>query len=544
MGLHHTSLVCFGSLWALVIARDEKWVPSTERVKISPTNVRLETTVHQKEETFQVIIDVIKNSTCFKAFTISAEVPEIFMQQFWYTIKKIIDICPRVEGDEFTELQDDDATLTFIIDLGYKGPLHKYTSMKNVDYPELIWEDFAFQIDHKKEKKSRRETMPFPRFTKVIINHFLLQHKSLSKLKFQHYHTIKDDGIIKKSESYQMFLKYSTSLIPPKKSRGKGSQGKKTIDVSQESVNVSDESEPKPAKKKTGSRTVSCTLARRKILDICPRVEGEYFTKVQDDDDTLTFIIDLGYKDQGKSESYQLFLKYSTSLITPKKSRGIKGLKGKIGTIDVSQESVNVSDESEPEPAKKKTAALKLKLKGVKSLTPKEQEVVDTMQALKESNKTNIRQPGTGGSSKGTGKVPGVPDESIVVSATSSEGTSTKPGVPDKENVTLEENVILEWGSEHESEHSEDSQLMSDEKEKKGNDGDANDEDEDDDHIKEKGDAKLAEKAMTSDYQVKESTEFPMPSSSLSVSSGYGTYFLNLSSDIYLTGVLKDSTKA
>ncbi|GKC30582.1 hypothetical protein Tco_1037876, partial [Tanacetum coccineum] len=105
------------------VARDEKWVPSIERVKISSTNVRLETDVQQKEETFQVVIDVIKNSTCFKAFTITAEVPEIFLQQFWYTIKKvkesksyefllankkcifdaevfrkIMDICPRVEG--------------------------------------------------------------------------------------------------------------------------------------------------------------------------------------------------------------------------------------------------------------------------------------------------------------------------------------------------------------------------------------------------------------------------------------------------------------
>ncbi|GKA25442.1 hypothetical protein Tco_0711551 [Tanacetum coccineum] len=46
-----------------VVARNEKWVPSAERVKISSTNIRLETTVPQKEETFQVIIDVIKNST-------------------------------------------------------------------------------------------------------------------------------------------------------------------------------------------------------------------------------------------------------------------------------------------------------------------------------------------------------------------------------------------------------------------------------------------------------------------------------------------------
>ncbi|GJT87943.1 hypothetical protein Tco_1069660 [Tanacetum coccineum] len=60
-----------------------------KRVKISTTNVRLETTVPQKKETFQVIIDVIKNFSCYKAFTISAEVPEIFMQQFWYTVKKV-----------------------------------------------------------------------------------------------------------------------------------------------------------------------------------------------------------------------------------------------------------------------------------------------------------------------------------------------------------------------------------------------------------------------------------------------------------------------
>ncbi|GJW88442.1 hypothetical protein Tco_0163782 [Tanacetum coccineum] len=126
------------------------WFPSAERVKISSTNIRLETTMPQKEETFQVIIDVIKNSTCFKAFTIYEDVLEIFMQQFWYTIKKvqdtdsyelllankkcivnaevfrtILDICPRIEGVDFAYVPDDDTALTFLIDLGYKGPLNR-----------------------------------------------------------------------------------------------------------------------------------------------------------------------------------------------------------------------------------------------------------------------------------------------------------------------------------------------------------------------------------------------------------------------------------
>ncbi|GJS70850.1 hypothetical protein Tco_0703691 [Tanacetum coccineum] len=48
------------------------------------------------------------------------------------------------------------------------------------------------------------------------------------------------------------------------------------------------------------------------------------------------------------------------------------------------------------------------------------------MQALKESKKISRRQPGTGGSSKGTGRIPGVPNESAVIPATSSEGTGSK----------------------------------------------------------------------------------------------------------------------
>ncbi|GJY93520.1 hypothetical protein Tco_0509302 [Tanacetum coccineum] len=182
--------------------------------------------------------------------------------------RTILDICPRVEGVNFTDVPDDDTTLAFLIKLCWEKQVNRST--ENVDYPELIWEDLAYQIDHKKEKRSRRENMPFPRFTKVIINHFLKQHNSLLNLKFQHYHTIKDDGIvcrlkfvrigedyqeyglpipetmlteaIKQSESCQMFIKYSTGQIPPKKSRGKGSQRKKTSDDSKETVDVSEDS--------------------------------------------------------------------------------------------------------------------------------------------------------------------------------------------------------------------------------------------------------------------------------------------------------------
>nr|GEV93971.1 integrase, catalytic region, zinc finger, CCHC-type, peptidase aspartic, catalytic [Tanacetum cinerariifolium] len=245
-----------------VVARNEKWVPFNEIVKISSTNVKLETTVPQKEETFQVFIDLIKNSSCFKAFTIFADVPEIFMQQFWYSIKKvlgmdsyefllankkcvvnvdvfrtILDICPRVEGVNFTDVPDNDTTLAFLIKLGYKGPL------ENVNYPELIWEDLSYQIDHRKEKRSRHS---------------------------------------------------------PKKSRGKGSQRKKTTDDSQETVDVSEESEPKPesVKRKTSSKSIRQTEAKeakaarqvhatnaRIVTEAGSEQESEYSEEEKLDDD-------------------------------------------------------------------------------------------------------------------------------------------------------------------------------------------------------------------------------------------------------------------
>nr|GEW53439.1 retrovirus-related Pol polyprotein from transposon TNT 1-94 [Tanacetum cinerariifolium] len=312
-----------------------------QRQTVSSTNVILETTVQQKEETFQVVIDIIKNSTCFKAFTISVDVSEIFMQQFWYTIKKVkdsesyefllankkcsvdaevfrtnLDICLRVEGAEFTP------------------------------------------IDHKKEKKSRRETMPYPRFTKVIINHFLKQHKSLSNLKYQYYHTTKDDGIDKRLVKKKVTIYVDDNIIPdPYVALELG----KSISITE-------------AEEEEAARQVHATQAR-------------------------------------------------------------------------------IVTESVPEPAKKKIGSISSKSVVIQD-TPK-QEAKDVMKALKESKKTSSRQPGTRGLSKGTGRILGVPDKCTVISVTSSEGTDNKLGVPDEEKVSTEEKVILEWGSEQESEYPE-----------------------------------------------------------------------------------------
>ncbi|GJT71488.1 hypothetical protein Tco_1030774 [Tanacetum coccineum] len=60
---------------------------------------------------------------------------------------------------------------------------------KNVNYLELIREDLAYQIDYKQEKLRRHEIIPYLRFTKIIINHFLLLNPSIPITDLSQPHT-------------------------------------------------------------------------------------------------------------------------------------------------------------------------------------------------------------------------------------------------------------------------------------------------------------------------------------------------------------------
>ncbi|GJZ10843.1 hypothetical protein Tco_0545602 [Tanacetum coccineum] len=249
----------------------------------------MDPTLTQKEETYQVILDIIKNTPCYNAFLIYVDVPEIYKQQFWFTIKKvkkysfcqfdldnktcqidvelfweILEISPRVPNQEFTVPPSNDSlTLGAIINRCLSGKTSSNDRLRpsrieilwaiyhkaNVDYATLIWEDLQYQIDNKKPKVKRREIMPYPRFTKVIIHCFMSQHKSISKKQGSPYHTVDKDGVldrlkfiskieihqvyrksipdtlitddIQKSKAYKTFIGLSTGLIPPKIGRGK-----------------------------------------------------------------------------------------------------------------------------------------------------------------------------------------------------------------------------------------------------------------------------------------------------------------------------------
>nr|GEV75443.1 hypothetical protein [Tanacetum cinerariifolium] len=70
------------------VALDNALVPPEKRVDIGKCNMIINPGNTQKEPTYQVVLDALALTTYYPAFIITADVPEIYMHQFWYTINK------------------------------------------------------------------------------------------------------------------------------------------------------------------------------------------------------------------------------------------------------------------------------------------------------------------------------------------------------------------------------------------------------------------------------------------------------------------------
>nr|GEU71776.1 hypothetical protein [Tanacetum cinerariifolium] len=237
-------------------------------------------------------------------------------------------------------------------------------------------------------------------------------------------------------------------MIPPKKSKGNGIKGKKTVEESWKTVNVSKESEPepKPAKKKTTSKRVvkkKVTLsANDNIISDDPNVSLELAKSINKT------------KAQEAEAARKVHATHARIVTESVSEFAKKNSSGRSSKIIVIQDTLSA--------LKSKLSTSKTKTKGAPFLTLEEQEVEDISQALKER----------------------VPDESTFVFTTSSEGNGVKPGVLDEDKDITEEKVILEWGDEQDSEFFDDGN-NGDEKDDK--DGDADDKG--DDHISDTQDA-------------------------------------------------------
>nr|GEW11879.1 zinc knuckle CX2CX4HX4C [Tanacetum cinerariifolium] len=173
------------------VALDNSLVALEKRLKIEKCNARIGFSKPQREEIYQVTLDALKLSPCYPTCLITAK--------------------------------------------------------KNVDYVALLWEDFMYQANNKEISSARKEYMPYPRFTKVIINYFISKDKTISMRNMINLHIIRDDSLlgtlkfvsktedcqkygalisdgmvnkeIKDSKAYKTYYDYATGKDTPKKAR-------------------------------------------------------------------------------------------------------------------------------------------------------------------------------------------------------------------------------------------------------------------------------------------------------------------------------------
>nr|GEX77579.1 hypothetical protein [Tanacetum cinerariifolium] len=301
---------------------DNALVLSKKILKIERCNARIAFSKPQREETYQVTLEALKLSPCYPEFVITAEVPQIYMHQFWNTITKIKDtdaysfnldkkkcqvdtevfreiihIYLRILNQDFIALPSEDDLVTFIQELGYSGRCNMLSAI-HTNQMHQAWRTFStiinrfmYQADNREISSARKEHMPYLRFTKVIINHFISKDKTISMRNMINLHTIRDDSLlgtlkfvsktqdyqqyrapipddminqdIKDSKAYKTYYDFATGKVPPKKARKykKVSSPSKKLFIVKEAEPIKKGKRVKrPAKKSTTAPTASVVI--------------------------------------------------------------------------------------------------------------------------------------------------------------------------------------------------------------------------------------------------------------------------------------------
>ncbi|GJT08390.1 hypothetical protein Tco_0842852 [Tanacetum coccineum] len=144
-------------------------VAPADRLKIGKSNLRISSILKSKEPTLQVALDALKLTPFYNAFKISADVPEIYMQEFRVIVSRhhslhrfklngkshtvnvdnfrdMLKICPKLPDQRFEEPPLEEEILSFIRDLRHTGEI-KFLSDVIVNHMHQPWRSFAAIIN-------------------------------------------------------------------------------------------------------------------------------------------------------------------------------------------------------------------------------------------------------------------------------------------------------------------------------------------------------------------------------------------------------------
>ncbi|GKA24496.1 hypothetical protein Tco_0710529 [Tanacetum coccineum] len=142
---------------------DEQIVPRSQWLIIGKSNLLFNAQKIQKNPIFQISVDILSNTNFFRAFTASASIPAIYVQQFWNTMKydektgvyscqvdeqwfdlsadllrKALAITPVDPAHPFELPPSGNTVIDFVNQLGYPEPV-EFVSNIRVNYVYQPW---------------------------------------------------------------------------------------------------------------------------------------------------------------------------------------------------------------------------------------------------------------------------------------------------------------------------------------------------------------------------------------------------------------------
>ncbi|GJQ90801.1 retrovirus-related pol polyprotein from transposon TNT 1-94 [Tanacetum coccineum] len=167
--LHHTRKA-WNALRVISFDNEVAWfeflrnsVPNGDWLTIGKSNLLFNAQKIQKNPIFQISVDILSNTNFFRAFTASASVPAIYLQQFWNTMKydeksgvyscqideqwfdlsvdllrKALAITPVIPAQPFELPPSGNTVIDFVNELGYPEPVEIVSNIR-VNYVYQPW---------------------------------------------------------------------------------------------------------------------------------------------------------------------------------------------------------------------------------------------------------------------------------------------------------------------------------------------------------------------------------------------------------------------
>ncbi|GJU24232.1 hypothetical protein Tco_1162853 [Tanacetum coccineum] len=194
---------------------DLELVPKENRLDIGKCNGIIPRGLTPREPTFQVVLDAITLTLCYPIFLITADVPKVYMHQFWNYVYKhdtfyrfkldkkkrfkltlevfrdIFLICPRVQGRDFDALPSEEDIVSFLRELDHTREINSLNDVVVDQIPEMknskaykTYLGYAIGVVPPKIARKFKKSYPSKKDTAgIVIRESLVETKSKRKEK-------------------------------------------------------------------------------------------------------------------------------------------------------------------------------------------------------------------------------------------------------------------------------------------------------------------------------------------------------------------------